>query len=38
MASLKPTPSGDFEVTLDAGRTLLGSRRYRPGFETQRGV
>ncbi len=32
MASLKPTLSGDFEVTLDNGRTLIGSRRYRFGF------
>lgn len=27
--ALKPTPSGDVEITLDDGRTLLGSRRYR---------
>lgn len=27
--ALKPTPAGDVEITLDTGRTLLGSRRYR---------
>lgn len=27
--ALKPTPSGDVEITLDDGRTVLGSRRYR---------
>lgn len=26
---LKPTPSGDIQITLDDGRTVLGSRRYR---------
>lgn len=25
----KPTPSGDLEITLDDGRSVLGSRRYR---------
>jgi LytTr DNA-binding domain len=29
IASLKPTPSGDMEITLSDGRTVLGSRRYR---------
>jgi hypothetical protein len=29
IASLKPTPSGDLEITLNDGRTVLGSRRYR---------
>jgi DNA-binding LytR/AlgR family response regulator len=27
--ALRPTPAGDVEITLDTGRTLLGSRRYR---------
>jgi hypothetical protein len=27
--ALKPTASGDVEITLDDGRTVLGSRRYR---------
>jgi DNA-binding LytR/AlgR family response regulator len=27
--ALKPTPSGDVEITLDDGHTILGSRRYR---------
>lgn len=27
--ALKPTPSGDVEITLDNGKTVLGSRRYR---------
>jgi len=27
--AVKPTASGDFEVTLDDGQTLAGSRRYR---------
>jgi hypothetical protein len=27
--ALKPTPSGDVEITLDDGKTVLGSRRYR---------
>ncbi len=27
--ALKPTPSGDLEITLSGGRTVLGSRRYR---------
>ncbi len=34
IGSLKPTPSGDVEITLDDGRTLLGSRRYRAALET----
>ncbi|HRP11489.1 MAG TPA: LytTR family DNA-binding domain-containing protein [Terricaulis sp.] len=29
IASIKPTPSGDVEITLRDGRTLAGSRRYR---------
>jgi DNA-binding LytR/AlgR family response regulator len=29
IASLKPTPSGDMEITFTDGRTVLGSRRYR---------
>jgi hypothetical protein len=27
--AMKPTPSGDVEITLDDGRAVLGSRRYR---------
>lgn len=27
--ALKPTPSGDVEITLDNGATVVGSRRYR---------
>lgn len=33
IASIKPTPSGDVEITLDDARTLAGSRRYRAGLE-----
>ncbi|MCX7358838.1 MAG: LytTR family DNA-binding domain-containing protein [Alphaproteobacteria bacterium] len=29
ITALKPTPSGDMEITLGEGRTVLGSRRYR---------
>ena len=29
----KPTASGDLEITLDDGRTITGSRRYRAGVE-----
>lgn len=29
IAALKPTSSGDMEITLSGGRTLLGSRRYK---------
>ena len=29
IAVFKPTPSGDLEITLDDGRTVAGSRRYR---------
>jgi DNA-binding LytR/AlgR family response regulator len=29
IAALKPTPSGDLEITLSDGRTVVGSRRYR---------
>jgi hypothetical protein len=32
--AFKPTPSGDLEITLDDGRTIAGSRRYRAGMET----
>ena len=32
--ALKPTPAGDVEITLDTGRTLLGSRRYRAALAT----
>jgi hypothetical protein len=33
VTSFKPTPSGDLEITLDDGRTITGSRRYRAGME-----
>lgn len=36
IGAIKPTPSGDIEITLDDGRTLAGSRRYRDGLETNR--
>ncbi|MBX3430147.1 MAG: LytTR family transcriptional regulator [Hyphomonadaceae bacterium] len=29
ITALKPTPSGDLEITLSDGHTVLGSRRYR---------
>lgn len=32
--AMKPTPSGDVEITLDDGRTVLGSRRYREALDT----
>jgi len=34
IAAIKPTPAGDIELTLDDGRTLTGSRRYRAALET----
>jgi hypothetical protein len=34
IGALKPTPSGDVEITLDDGRALLGSRRYRAALES----
>jgi hypothetical protein len=34
VAAFKPTPSGDLEITLDDGRTIAGSRRYRAGMES----
>lgn len=34
ISALRPTPSGDVEITLDDGRTLLGSRRYRAALES----
>jgi len=33
IAAVKPTPSGDIEITLDSGRTVAGSRRYRAALE-----
>lgn len=33
IASIKPTPSGDVEITLSDGRTLAGSRRYRDALD-----
>ena len=34
MTALKSTPSGDVEITLDDGRTLVGSRRFRAAIES----
>lgn len=34
IAAIKPTPSGDVEITLSDGRTLSGSRRYRDALES----
>ncbi len=34
ISAVKPTASGDVEIALDNGRTLMGSRRYRSGLET----
>jgi len=31
--AVKATPAGDFEITLDDGQTLVGSRRYRAAIE-----
>lgn len=31
--AMKPTPAGDLEITLDDGRTLAASRRYRANLE-----
>ena len=33
IASIKPTPSGDVEITLSDGRMLAGSRRYRAALD-----
>jgi hypothetical protein len=33
VTALSPTPSGDFLLTLNDGRTLAGSRRYRAGLD-----
>ncbi|HVZ98737.1 MAG TPA: LytTR family DNA-binding domain-containing protein [Caulobacterales bacterium] len=32
--ALKPTPAGDVEITLDDGRAVIGSRRYREALDT----
>jgi len=34
IAGFKPTPSGDIEIGMDDGRTLMGSRRYRAAFSS----
>ncbi|MGH6952244.1 MAG: LytR/AlgR family response regulator transcription factor [Vitreimonas sp.] len=34
IASIKPTPAGDIEITLDNGAMLAGSRRYRAQLES----
>jgi DNA-binding LytR/AlgR family response regulator len=33
LRSFKPTPSGDLEITLDDGRVIAGSRRFRAAVE-----
>lgn len=33
ISTMRPTPAGDLEITLDDGRTLLGSRRYRAALD-----
>ena len=33
ISAIKPTPSGDIELTLDTGAVLSGSRRYRDALE-----
>lgn len=33
VSAIKPTPSGDVEITLSNARTLAGSRRYRSALE-----
>lgn len=33
ISAIKPTPSGDVEITLDNGRAIPGSRRYRAALE-----
>jgi hypothetical protein len=33
IAAIKPTPSGDVDITLSDGRTVTGSRRYRATLE-----
>jgi hypothetical protein len=33
IAAMRPTASGDLEITLSDGRIVLGSRRYRAAFE-----
>lgn len=34
LRSFRPTPSGDLEITLDDGRVIAGSRRFRTAVET----
>lgn len=34
MTAFKSTPSGDVEITLDDGRSITGSRRYRAAIES----
>lgn len=33
IASIKPTPAGDIEITLDDGRVVAGSRRFRSALD-----
>ncbi len=35
ISTMKPTPAGDLDITLDTGRSLLGSRRYRTALEAR---
>jgi hypothetical protein len=34
ISAIKPTPSGDIEITLDTGAAVAGSRRYREALES----
>lgn len=34
VSAFKPTPSGDMEITLDDGRVITGSRRFRTALES----
>lgn len=34
ISAIRPTPSGDVEITLDTGGVLAGSRRYREALES----
>lgn len=33
ISAIRPTPSGDVEITLDDSRSIAGSRRYRDALE-----
>jgi len=34
IGAIKPTPAGDFEIVLDTGRAVVGSRRFREALQT----